>query len=485
MKRSLKIVFGLLAMLLIAVGFAMLLPDNPAEGLIGIAFAMPIAFGIIQNSDDARQERKKIWDQMQSMVELRKTEKRDFSPDEADKYNELRTAWDKLDKMVTEMDADEKRALKMAGMAAQRQHQSSVEKDLNKYSLKRAIQLKVEGKQLDGIEAEMHQEAEAEARENGKAVDGLGIPAFMLGKLINKRSMSATGQTTNALDQGGMSILDEKQGLIMALRPMLALSQLGVVTMGGLKGNVDLVKGTSTVAGWETEVADADATGIITSKASFSPKRLSAFGLISKQLLLQSEFNFEQIFVNDLLKAIAQAVEAAAINGASGGANPVGILNTSGIGSVVGGVDGLEMAWDHIVKLEKEVDIDNALVGSLGYLMNAKTKAALKIKKLDAGSGLFVWPQSGNELNGYKVAVSNLVPSNLTKVNGGTTHTNLSAAVFGDFSQMYIGQWGGIDLIVDPYTKAGNGQIRIVTNSWWDVFVKRAEAFAAMVDIIA
>ena len=271
----------------------------------------------------------------------------------------------------------------------------------------------------------------------------------------------------------------------MALRPKLALAQLGVVTMGGLQGNVDLIKGTSTAAAWEDEIEENAETSITTSKASFSPKRLGAYGKISKQLLYQSEFNFQQIFVNDMLAAIAQAVESAAISGATSAKNPVGILSTTGIGSVVGGASGLAMAWDHLVKLEKEVAVDNALVGSLGYLTNAKVRAALKATKIDAGSGLFVWPAGANELNGYKVAISNLVPSNLTKVNGGTTITDLSAAIFGDWSQMYLGQWAGMDLVVDPYTLATTGQVKYVVNSWWDVFVKRPEAFAAMVDIIA
>ena len=296
-----------------------------------------------------------------------------------------------------------------------------------------------------------------------------------------KRALTATGQTSTAGDQGGMAIVTEKQGLIEALRPLLVLSSLGVKTMGGLVGNIDLVKGTSTAAAWETENGDNDETTPTISKSSFSPKRLGAFTKISKQLLLQSDINFETFVMMDLYAAIAQAVETAAISGASGGNNPVGILATSGIGSVAGGTDGLAMAWSHLTALEKEVAIDNALKGTLGYLTNHKVKNALKNTKIDSGSGLFVWPQNANELNGYPVAVSNLVPSNLTKGTG----TNLSAAIFGNWGDMVIGQWGGIDMLVDEITLHGAGQIKISTNSYWDVFVKRAQSFAAMVDIIA
>lgn len=481
MKKSLKIMMGLLAVLIVTLAASFLAPDNAAEGIMGIAIAAPLVIGFIENSTDARQERGKVWDAMQTMIESRKKEKRNFTPEEETQFEEYRKQFDDLTKKVEQLEADEKRALQMAGLEAERRNrQNSHDKDIKRYSLQRAIQLKVNNRELDGVEAEMHKEAENEARGIGKVLSGIGVPSIAFGDIFHKRAMSATGQTSTAGDQGGMSIVSEKEGLIMALRPKLALSELGVITMGGLQGNIDLVKGTSTSATWEGENDENAETSITTSKSSFSPKRLGAYGKLSKQLLFQSEFNFQQVFVNDLLNAIAQAVESAAISGASGSSNPVGILGTSGIGSVVGGTNGLAMAWSHVVNLEKEVAVDNALMGSLGYLTNAKVKAALKQTELDSGSGLFIWPQNGNELNGYKVAITNLVPSNLTKNTG----TSLSAAIFGDFSQMYIGQWGGLDLVIDPYTLATYGQIKVVANSWWDVFVKRPEAFAAMVDII-
>jgi len=480
MKRSLFILTALVATLFVAVGFAFFSPDASAEGILGMAFAAPLVIGMIEKSSDAKQYRGEIFEQMEAMIELRKTEKRGFTEAEVTKYAELKNQFDQLTSKVEELEADELRRLKMAGLEARKLHGQIGNKEVEKYSLRRAISLIANRQQLDGLELEMHQEAEKEARDMGKTIDGIGVPSFVLDNIVQKRTMTATGQTSNAGDQGGLAIITEKQGLIEALRPMLVLSKLGVKTLGGLVGNVDLVKGTSTAAAWETEVAAADLTGSTISKASFSPKRLAAYGTISKQLLIQSEINFQQFFMSDLLKAIAQAVESAAISGAANGSNPVGILATSGIGSVLGDTNGLAMAWEHIVKLEREIAIDNALMGSLGYLTNAKVKAALKTTKLDSGSGLFIWPQSANELNGHKVEVSNLVPSDLEKAGG----SNLSAMIFGNWNDMYIGQWGGIDLVVDPYTLAKNGQIQITTNSFWDVFIRRPESFAAMVDII-
>jgi HK97 family phage major capsid protein len=433
----------------------------------------------IENSDDAKQKRSKIWDKMNEMIQLRKSEKRDFTDEEKTKYEQLRSDFDILTETLKELEADEKRALIMAGNQANEQRKSQDERDLAKFSLARLIQLKSEGRSLDGIEAEMHQEAEQEARRSGVSLSGVGVPNVAIDSIMKRSqsSMNATGGSGG--DEGGMLVPTSTSGLIMALRPMLVLSQLGVNMMGGLVGNLDFVKGTSTVASWNTETGEAANTNIGTSKISMSPKRLAAYTEIYKQLMVQTPENIEQKIMGDLLRAVAQAVEAAAINGADGGNDPTGILNVTGIGSVVGGAEGAVPTWDHLVALEKEVAIENALMGRLAYLTNHKVKAKLKTTKMDAGSGVFVWPHNENNINGYPVGVSNLVPSNLEK-----TATDLSAIIFGDWSELMIGQWGGLDLIVDPYSGAKNNKIVITTNSFWDVQTLWPEKFAAMTDAI-
>jgi hypothetical protein len=85
-------------------------------------------------------------------------------------------------------------------------------------------------------------------------------------------------------------------------------------------------------------------------------------------------------------------------------------------------------------------------------------------------------------VNGHKVGATSLVPSNITKGSSGAT---LSAMIYGDFSQLYIGQWGGLELIVDPYTLAASGQIRLVLNAFMDVAIPQPLNFALIKDIVA
>ena len=118
-------------------------------------------------------------------------------------------------------------------------------------------------------------------------------------------------------------------------------------------------------------------------------------------------------------------------------------------------------------------------MGSLAYLTNPKVRGLLKTTLKANGVPGFIW--ENNELNGYPARVSNLVPSDLTK---GTAASKCSAIMFGDWSQLWILQWGGLDLIVDPYTLADQGAYRVVLNAYHDIHVRRPEAFAAIKDAL-
>lgn len=449
-----------------------------------VALATVPVFGNLETSLQVKEKRGDIYKQMTALNDLAKNEKRDFTDEEQRSYDSLADQFDKLGDRLKKIEADERRAAEMAGAFHSDANKKQEKKEIRKYNFFRAIKAKAEGRSLDGLELEMHQEAEKEARTSGISISGLGIPNIILADHAERRAMTATGTTSTAGDQGGMLIPTDKDGLIMALRPKLVLSQMGAKMFGGMVGNLDLVKGTSTSVAWETENGDSNETSPATSKISVSPQRLAAHSPISKQLLLQTNIGLQDDVLNDLLAAVAQAVEAAAINGAGHGSNqPLGILGTSGIGSVAGGTDGAAPVWSHITQLEAAVEIANADQNMLAYLTNNKVKNQLKNTKLDTGSGLFIWGQNSNELNGYKAFTSNLVPHTLTK--GSSTGVGVcSAIVFGDFTNLHIYNWGGMDITVDPYTLAGNAQIKLVVNTWWDTAVKHPGAFAAMLDVL-
>jgi len=196
--------------------------------------------------------------------------------------------------------------------------------------------------------------------------------------------------------------------------------------------------------------------------------------------MMQSDPSVEQILRQDMTQQFASKIDDVAIEG--GGSNePTGILGTNGIGSVALGANGGAITYASLVDLEREVAIDNALAGNLAYLTNPKVVAAMRQTSRQASGveGNFILNDS-NTVLGYNVASTTLVPSDLTK---GTSSGVCSAAIFGNFADLMIGMFGGLDILVDPYTGSSTGATRIAMYQDIDVAVRHAESFAAIKDI--
>jgi HK97 family phage major capsid protein len=216
---------------------------------------------------------------------------------------------------------------------------------------------------------------------------------------------------------------------------------------------------------------------------------LAAYIQVSNQLLLQSSNSIDLYVRNWLLNAMAQSLETAAIKG--GGSNePTGIIANANVNVTFAGgatsnatnANGIAPVWADVVNLMKAVE--NANGDGVAYLTNPKVKAALQtIPRQTSGvEGNFIWPAGGMDLNGYQVATSTLVPSNLSKGSSST----LSAMIFGDFSKMAIASFGGgMELTVDPYSGATAGLTNVVLNAYMDVNLLQPTAFAVCKDIVA
>lgn len=398
---------------------------------------------------------------------------RSFTDDEQVKYDaikkEVAILDSKIQRALDKEALDAIRATKPVRSGGEDKEKSEISKN---YSLMRAIKMAASGRELDGLEGEMAQEARIEAQRSGLSLSGnLQIPGML------KRDLTA-GTTT----AGGHTIQTDVGDLIPILEPRLKVRELGATYLGGLVGNLDLPRNDADAAAtWEGE-NDANAeTSPTFDKVSLSPKRLGAFTDISKQLMVQSSIDVENFVRQRLSFAVAKALDAAAINGSGSAPEPRGILNTSGIGDVAGGTNGATPDWADIVDLESALAVDNADLGDLAYLTTPGIRGYLKKTIIDSGSGQFIWPVNAMEINGYPIDVSTQVPSTLTK---GTASGICHAIIFGNWADLVIGQWAGYDVVVDPYSNSKNAIVTIVVNSWWDVAVRHAESFAAMKDAL-
>jgi HK97 family phage major capsid protein len=270
---------------------------------------------------------------------------------------------------------------------------------------------------------------------------------------------------------------------ITLLRNAMALIPMGIRTLSDLNGNIAIPRQTGGATGyWVAESGAPTESQQAFDQVTMTPKTVGAFTDISRKLLLQSSMDVEAFVRQDLATVLGLAIDLAGIAGTGADNQPRGILATSGIGSVAGGTNGAAPTWAHIVELETAVAVDNAAIGNLGYLTNAKVRGKLKTtQKFADTNGMPVWEGGDTPLNGYRAGVSNQVPGNLTK---GTASGVASAIIFGNFADLLMGMWGGLDLLVDPYTHSTSGTVRIRALQDVDVAVRHPESFSAMLDAL-
>ena len=298
--------------------------------------------------------------------------------------------------------------------------------------------------------------SEAAAEQYGRAAQGIMLPAEVLRNW--KRDL-------NSADEAELFTDDFRGGdFIDVLRNSSSVMQAGARMLGGLSGDVKIPKKTAAAsAAWiATEGGVSTESEMTVGQVSMTPKTLGAFTDITRQLLIQSSLDVEALVRDDLAQAIALAIDLAGLEGSGSSGQPTGILNTSGVNTVTA-FAAANPTFPEVVTLETAVAEDNALMGNLAYIMPAAMYGALKTTEKASGTAQFV-VEPGGTINGYRGIVSNQ-----------GTAGNL---YFGNFSDLLVGMFGGLDIVVDPYTASTSGTIRVVALQSIDVAVRHAVSFA-------
>ena len=339
--------------------------------------------------------------------------------------------------------------------------------DRRAYSLLRALNCLRAGQRVDGLEREVSDELQK--RYGLASTDGIYIPT-------NLSSRAWTG-TASMIPTDHMA--DE---FVSYLRERSVLVGMGARVISGLVGNVEIpaqTGGATVHWGKDKDITVSDATF---DSVKMEMRQAGALMTIPRSMLIQSSPDIEAVLRDDLFNALAAAVDEVAIYG-DGSDKPKGLLKIAGIGNVEIGTNGGLLTWDHIVDLETKVRAAKVRTGAFGYLVNPTTQGYLK--KLVDAQGRPLWQTSlidgqPDRLNGYAIADSTVVPSNLTK---GTTTSKCSAVIFGAWDNLLIGEWSAVEIAVNPYGsafKSGGMEIRAIQNV--DTCVRRKEAFAAVQD---
>ena len=297
--------------------------------------------------------------------------------------------------------------------------------------------------------------SEAGAKAAGKSSRGIFVPSEIL---RNKRDLTAG--TNNA---GGFTVATDllAASFIEMLRNRAVVMRAGATMLSGLVGNVAIPKqSAAATAYWVAENSAPTESQQTLAQVTMNPKTVGAWTDISRRLLNQSSIDVEAMVRRDLSSVIALAIDAAALYGSGSSNQPTGIKNQTGVNTK--DFAATNPTFAELVAMETEVATDNADIGTMVYLFNPAQRGALKTTEKATNTAQFVW-EPGNTVNGYRTETSNQVTA--------------GDVFFGNFADLLIGMWAGLDLMVDPYSGSTAGTVRVVALQDIDIAVRNAVSF--------
>lgn len=423
---------------------------------------------------DADAERKKISDQIRADTDaIRAFANRMGIPELGEKFiREGKTFDDFRSQAIADFKSD-----KPLMVDDQRIGLSKKEKE--QYSLVRALHTAAEnGGKLpkgSGLEAEA---SEAAVKRSGLAPQGFMVPMdIMLTSLAEARQMGGSAialameqcraMTVNTPSTGGYLVGDTllTGQFIDLLRNAALVRSLGPTVLS-LTGPVRIPRqATAGTAAWKAEAAAITAVDASFGQLTLTPKRIGSGMSISKELIAQGSISVEAWARQEMATVIGIDEDLKFITG-GGGVEPIGLLNTTGVGSLTYGA---APTWAKVVESETTTDTANALSGSIKWLSTPATRGKWKTTVKVAGQAIFLL--EGTEANGYMFNASNQVPTNRT--------------IFGNWSDAVIAEFGGLDITVDPYTNARSALVELTVNAWRDFGVRHPVAFTISTDSAA
>ena len=363
------------------------------------------------------------------------------------------------------------------------------EKQEREYSYARALSAAVEGE--DCLELEISREIEkkmgGQRRGNGRGMHiylPTGIRHFP--GQFKSVTFSRAGLDSGTGTKGTELKYVQAGSFIDMLRNKSRLLQLGATYLSGLDGPVTFPKQTGAgTFSWmgENPGAPVSLSELALGTVSLSAKTGMSSTKFSRQLLRQAQVvDVENLVRNDLAQIHALGIDAAGINGPGTANQPLGILNTSNVGVVALGTAGAIPTFNDMVALEVKAEKSNAVTGPMGYLTTPGIKGTLKTTQVFASTnGVPVWlGGEEGEVNGYRAYSTNQVPSNLTKGASTACH----AVLFGEWRAEMIGEWGAMEVLLDPFTLAGYGMIAVTSFQMVDVALRHAESLNAIKDAL-
>lgn len=341
--------------------------------------------------------------------------------------------------------------------------------EARRFSVLRAVRALAErDPRLAGIEAEA----------NAEICKRMGIAAaphggfFVPTDVQNLRSLQAKRDLTSGVPTAGGNLVATDlaaSSFIELLRARSVVGMLGGTMLDGLVGAVAIPRqtGAATAAWLANEATAASESDQTIGQVPLSPKNLAAYTEISRQLMMQSTPAADQLIINDLTRVLALAIDAAALQGSGTGGQPTGIANTAGIGSVTG----TTLGYAGIVEFQTDVAAGNALTANSSFVTTPTVAGLLMQRQRFASTDTPLWTGTvlDGQMGGYRAVT--------------TTQATAASMTFGDFSNVVIGQWGFLEIALNPYANFAAAITGIRAIQTVDVAIRQAAAFSRAITI--
>jgi HK97 family phage major capsid protein len=296
--------------------------------------------------------------------------------------------------------------------------------------------------------------SEAAAKKRGKTAQGIFIPHEILRA---KRDL-----TKGSNSAGGYTVANElkPESFIELLRKKSILDRAGARVLTGLVGDIAIPKQTGgATAYWVAESGSPTESAQTFGQVAMSPKTVGAYSDISRKLLIQSSIDIENLVQSDLAKALALAIDIKGLYGSGTSNEPLGV-------SLVSGLNTKDFAaamptFAELVAMESLIAADDADVENMKYLTEPTVRGALKTSVEFSSTASPIWKD--NMINGYSALVSNQITA--------------EDVFFGNWNDLMMGFWSGLDLMVDPYALSTQGAVRVIALQDVDVAVRHGESF--------
>ena len=386
----------------------------------------------MRNSKVIREEIGEVKTALDALENLVSEENRDFSEDEKVSFDTNMERLTELVDSLPKVEKEEEIRMKAANLGGSPVvAETKEEKEIvREFSFGKAVRAAFGGK-LDGVELEMAQEGEKEMNAIGRSANGIVIPSMILNRAV--------------VTENGTSGV-ETQSFVDAVYANTILDELGVTRISTSSDQRIPVLGAVSTQ-WETETSDAIDGGTAMSKKDLAPKRLAAYVDYSKQAAMQHNESLETALRNSIAQAVGSKVEYALFtdDSANGAYNYLGSGKTPVTNA---NITNLMMA------LVEEVQSNNHNRGNLGFAIS---------------NDLFTEVYTAAQVSGVNPLIINeMIMGVMAKFSNQIADITNPAVYYGDFSKVQIAQFGGVEILVDPYTQAIKGTNRLILNSYWD-----------------